>query len=59
MRKRIEQERGSSGQLQLRFSPGGLTDFEFIATWTQLRLGPADPALRTTKPLRAIEQVVK
>jgi glutamate-ammonia-ligase adenylyltransferase len=59
MRKRIEQERAPIGQLHLRFSPGGLTDLEFIAAWGQLRQGGGDPALRTTNPFQALARLVE
>jgi glutamate-ammonia-ligase adenylyltransferase len=58
MRKRIEHERAPAGPLHLRFSPGGLTDLEFIAAWGQLRHGHSDPALRTTNPLQALGRMV-
>jgi len=54
MRKRIEQERAAGGPLHLRFSPGGLTDLEFIAAWGQLRHGESDPAMRSTNPFEAL-----
>lgn len=59
MRTRIEQERAGKGAVHLRFSPGGLTDFEFLAAWAQLRLGHADPELRTTNPLQALNRLVE
>jgi len=58
MRKLIEDERAGKGPLHLRFSPGGLTDLEFLAAWWQLREGARDRGLRTTHPLRALERVV-
>jgi glutamate-ammonia-ligase adenylyltransferase len=54
MRRRIETERAGRGPLHLRFSPGGLTDLEFMAAWGQLRHGADDPALRTTSPYQAL-----
>lgn len=57
MRGLIERERVSK-HLHLRFSPGGLTDFDFLAAWAQLRHGADDEGLRTTNPLRAIERLV-
>ena len=54
MRKRIEQERAGKGSLHLRFSPGGLTDLDFMAAWAQLRHGRSDPQLRTTNPWQAL-----
>lgn len=59
MRRRIEQERAPGGQLHLRFSPGGLTDLEFIAAWGQLRHGIGDSALRTTNPFQALVRMVE
>jgi glutamine synthetase adenylyltransferase len=59
MRKLIEKERAGRGALHLRFSPGGLTDLEFIAAFWQLSEGAQDPGLRTTHPLRAIERLVE
>ncbi len=50
MRARIESERAHG--LHLRFSPGGLTDLEFIAAWGQLRQG-----VHTTNPLTAISRL--
>ena len=57
MRTRIEQERAAGGPLHLRFSPGGLTDLEFIAAWGQLRHGESDPALRSTNPFEALRRL--
>ncbi len=59
LRQRIENERaGDPGEsLHLRFSPGGLTDLEFIAAWGQLRQGERDPALRTTHPPTALQRM--
>ena len=48
-----------AGPLQLRFSPGGLTDLEFIAAWGQLRHGQSDLALRTTNPFQALRRMVE
>ena len=59
MRKLIEQERAGKGPLHLRFSPGGLTDLEFMAAWGQLRHGHRDPAMRTTNPLEALARMVE
>ena len=58
MRSLIERERAGK-HLHLRFSSGGLTDFDFMAAWAQLRQGAEDPALRTTSPLRAIRRLVE
>ena len=60
LRRRIESERAGDPHesLHLRFSPGGLTDLEFIAAWGQLRHGEADPALRTTHPPTALQRMV-
>jgi len=59
LRRRIESERaGDPGEsLHLRFSPGGLTDLEFLAAWGQLRHGGSDPALRTTHPPAALQRM--
>jgi glutamate-ammonia-ligase adenylyltransferase len=59
LRQRIENERAGdpSESLHLRFSPGGLTDLEFIAAWGQLRQGERDPALRTTHPPTALQRM--
>lgn len=56
VRRRIEEERAGAGRgsLHLRFSPGGLTDLEFLSAWGQLRHGGHDRALRTTQPLAAL-----
>jgi glutamate-ammonia-ligase adenylyltransferase len=59
MRKLIEKERAGSGPLHLRFSPGGLTDLEFIAAYAQLGSGAQDPGLRTSNPLRALGRLVE
>jgi glutamate-ammonia-ligase adenylyltransferase len=59
MRKLIEQERAGEGPMHLRFSPGGLTDLEFMAAFGQLRHGHADPALRTTNPFAALRRMVE
>ena len=45
--------------LHLRFSPGGLTDLEFIAAWGQLRYGSSDLALRATNPNQALVRMVE
>jgi glutamate-ammonia-ligase adenylyltransferase len=67
MRRRIEEERQgqslagptpSGPSIHLRFSPGGLTDLEFLAAFFQLRLGAQDRALRTTTPLEALRRLV-
>jgi glutamate-ammonia-ligase adenylyltransferase len=57
MRQRIEQERAGKGSLHLRFSPGGLTDLDFMAAWGQLRHGMEDGDLRTTNPLKALTRM--
>jgi glutamate-ammonia-ligase adenylyltransferase len=59
LRQRIESERAGDPHesLHLRFSPGGLTDLEFIASWGQLRHGETDPALRTTHPPTALQRM--
>ncbi len=56
MRARIEAERGPHQKeaVHLRFSPGGLTDLEFLAAWGQLRTGRHDAALRTPAPILAL-----
>ena len=59
MRKLIEDERAGGGPHHLRFSPGGLTDLEFIAAWWQLREGARDRGLRTTNPLQALKRLVE
>ena len=59
MRGLIERERAGRGALHLRFSPGGLTDLEFIAAWGQLRHGGSDPALRTTNPRQALRRMIE
>jgi [glutamine synthetase] adenylyltransferase / [glutamine synthetase]-adenylyl-L-tyrosine phosphorylase len=59
MRKLIENERAGDGPLHLRFSPGGLTDLEFIAAWGQLREGARDRGLRTTNPCEALRHMVE
>ena len=71
MRQRIAEERGgtraatSAGDvgaaanvLHLRFSPGGLTDLEFLVAFEQLRLGASEPELRTPAPYAALERLV-
>jgi len=58
MRKLIEHERAGDGPWHLRFSPGGLTDLEFMAAFSQLRHGNSDPALRTTNPFEALQRMV-
>jgi glutamate-ammonia-ligase adenylyltransferase len=58
MRSLIERERAAK-HLHLRFSPGGLTDFDFMAAWHQLRHGAEDPGLRTTNPLCALRRLVE
>jgi glutamate-ammonia-ligase adenylyltransferase len=59
LRQRIESERAGDvhESLHLRFSPGGLTDLEFVAAWGQLRHGERDPALRTTHPPAALQRM--
>jgi hypothetical protein len=58
MRTLIEHERAGDGPWHLRFSPGGLTDLEFMAAFCQLRHGDSDPALRTTNPFEALQRMV-
>jgi glutamate-ammonia-ligase adenylyltransferase len=53
MRARIQNERAAS-TLHLRFSPGGLTDLEFIVALSQLTLARDDRALRTPSPFQAL-----
>jgi glutamate-ammonia-ligase adenylyltransferase len=53
MRGRIEQER-NKGVLHLRFSPGGLTDLEFMVAHAQLTRGRDDRSLRTPSPFQAL-----
>ena len=59
MRKLIEQERAGKGSLHLRFSPGGLTDLDFMAAWGQLRRGKDDARLRTTNPYQALARMTE
>jgi [glutamine synthetase] adenylyltransferase / [glutamine synthetase]-adenylyl-L-tyrosine phosphorylase len=59
MRKRMEQERAGRGALHLRFSPGGLTDLDFLAAWGQLRHGGRDVGLRTTHPFQALQRLME
>ena len=59
MRRLIESERAGNGPRHLRFSPGGLTDLEFLAAWWQLREGSRDHRLRTTSPCQALERLVE
>jgi glutamine synthetase adenylyltransferase len=58
MRKRIEGERAlaTGDDVHLRFSPGGLTDLEFMVAFEQLRRG--DRTLRMTSPFAALEALV-
>jgi glutamate-ammonia-ligase adenylyltransferase len=60
MRGRIERERAGDreGAVHLRFSPGGLTDLEFLAAFRQLLAGAGDPGLRTTSPFEALAHLV-
>jgi glutamate-ammonia-ligase adenylyltransferase len=60
MRGRIEVERAGQGRgsLHLRFSPGGLTDLEFLAAYGQLRSAASDPELRTASPSIALARLV-
>jgi glutamate-ammonia-ligase adenylyltransferase len=61
MRKRIESERSGKGapdDVHLRFSPGGLTDLEFLVAFEQLRRGQHEPALRLHSPFAALELLV-
>jgi glutamate-ammonia-ligase adenylyltransferase len=59
MRQRIENERAEDrgGSVHLRFSPGGLTDLEFMAAFEQLRRGKTDRELRTTAPYEALARL--
>jgi glutamate-ammonia-ligase adenylyltransferase len=59
MRALVEKERAGRRGTHMRFSPGGLTDMEFMAAWFQLRLGPQDPALRTTTPRLVLARMVE
>jgi glutamate-ammonia-ligase adenylyltransferase len=59
MRALIERERAGTGPLHLRFSPGGLTDLEFLAAWGQLRHGEGDPRLHTSSPREALARIVE
>jgi glutamate-ammonia-ligase adenylyltransferase len=65
VRGRIEQERGGTGRaspgadgvVHLRFSPGGLTDLEFLVAFEQLVRGRDDASLRTPTPFVALERL--
>jgi [glutamine synthetase] adenylyltransferase / [glutamine synthetase]-adenylyl-L-tyrosine phosphorylase len=61
MRDRIEKERvrPGPGVIHLRFSPGGLTDLEFLAAFEQLRRGRDDRGLRTAVPYLALSTLVE
>jgi glutamate-ammonia-ligase adenylyltransferase len=61
MRARIEEERANDakGAVHLRFSPGCLTDLEFLAAWAQLCQGPSDPTLRTAAPFTALARLTQ
>jgi glutamate-ammonia-ligase adenylyltransferase len=59
MRARIEAERARLGPddpdaVHLRFSPGGLTDLEFLAAFEQLRRGNTTHFWRTPAPREAL-----
>jgi glutamate-ammonia-ligase adenylyltransferase len=63
MRARIEHERarthpGASDGVHLRFSPGGLTDLEFLAAFEQLRRGMEARSWRTPAPREALALLV-
>ncbi|BDI33219.1 glutamate-ammonia-ligase adenylyltransferase [Capsulimonas corticalis] len=53
MKRRIEKERTQSAN-NLKLSPGGMTDIEWIAQLLQLRFGPKKPRLRKTSTLDAL-----
>lgn len=59
MRKLVENERAGRKGTHMRFSPGGLTDLEFMAAWFQLRLGPKDAGLHTTTPRLALAHMAE
>jgi [glutamine synthetase] adenylyltransferase / [glutamine synthetase]-adenylyl-L-tyrosine phosphorylase len=61
MRDRIEKERvrPGPGVIHLRFSPGGLTDLEFLSAFEQLRRGRDDRGLRTAVPYLALSTLVE
>ncbi len=53
MRTLIEDQRADNKSVHLRFSPGGLTDLEFLAAFLQLT-HPADPTVHTSSPYLAL-----
>lgn len=58
MKARIEKERippGENPDFHLKLGPGGMVDTEFVTQLLQLRHGGADPGLRVTPTLHALE----
>ena len=53
MKRRIEKERARDAN-NLKLSPGGMTDIEWIVQLLQLRWGPKKPRLRSTNTLDAL-----
>ncbi len=61
MKARVESERlprGAEPRLHLKLGPGGMTDVEWTAQLLQLRYAGADPALRVTGTVEALEAAV-
>jgi glutamate-ammonia-ligase adenylyltransferase len=61
LKARMEAERiprGTDPALHLKLGPGGLADVEWVAQLFQLRHACADPALRTTRTLDALDAAV-
>jgi glutamate-ammonia-ligase adenylyltransferase len=61
IKARVEKERVPAGEdpdFHLKLGPGGLTDIEFLVQMLQLRVGHAEPSVRTSSTLgglRALE----
>lgn len=59
MRHRMEHERVGEAERDrhLKLGPGGLADIEFLVQYLQLHHGVAEPSLRTTSTLEALERL--
>jgi [glutamine synthetase] adenylyltransferase / [glutamine synthetase]-adenylyl-L-tyrosine phosphorylase len=54
MRRRLEQEKGSTNPWEVKQVAGGLIDIEFLAQYLMLREGPARPEIFSTTTPKAL-----
>jgi len=57
MRRRLEAEFGGNGRWDLKHTPGGLVDIEFIAQYLQLQSAPTKPQVLDQNTVAALEKL--